>query len=208
MRTTRTTAALILTATLALAGCTARPATTNTATEPAPTTAATTPASTAIEVPDLTGQLASDARDTLTAAGFTVKFDAGDDFVVKASNWTVTGQDATGTAEPGTTITLTVEKTSKEEASPEQPAARTATDAGLKPLTAQIACDNYAKNEFPYGYDPHWIIGKYEEVRAEEVFFKVSAEVTNAFNATRSVTIECYVTGTDDAPEIRDFLAY
>lgn len=47
-----------------------------------------------------------------------------------------------------------------------------------------------------------------EEVRPTEVYLKVTADVTNEFNAEREVNVECYVTGTDEAPTVRDFIAY
>lgn len=66
-------------------------------------------------VPDVVGQVGSDARDALTKAGLTVEWDAGDQTVIMASHWNVEGQDpaARGSAKDGSVVTLTVTKPEK-----------------------------------------------------------------------------------------------
>lgn len=87
---------------------------------------------------------------------------------------------------------------------------RKATDSGLEGLYAQTACDLYAKRAFPYGVKMHWIVGKLaEDIRADEVFMKVEATVTNQYGAKlKGVNVECYVSGTNDNPKVTDFLYY
>ena len=58
---------------------------------PTPTSTPTSTTET-VEVLDVVGQDGAAARDALTALGFEVEFDAGDDTVIIASNWTVDSQ--------------------------------------------------------------------------------------------------------------------
>lgn len=168
-------------------------------------TPAPTPTVTGVAVPDVVGMPGDDARSALTAAGLLVQFDGGDDMVLMPSNWTVQGQDpgAGERAEKGATVVVRVSKPE-----PTRVAVPATTD-GLTATNALSACDSHGRNQFPYGWDPHWIIGMLaEEVRPTEVYLKVTADVTNEFNAEREVNVECYVTGTDEAPTVRDFIAY
>lgn len=143
------------------------------------------------------------AKDTLEAAGYVVAFDAGDDRVVMPSNWTVDSYTPTE-AEPGATITLTVSKT------PAPPAEATST--GLTATYAQSACTQAIDAEFPYGADQHWILGKLaEEMQADtdRWYFKITVDVTNAYGATQDdVNVECYVTGTNEAPSVDELVYY
>ena len=91
-------------AVLSLAACSS-----SSTAEPAPAT------STAIEtvpVNDVTGQNAKEATSALKDAGFTTEYDAGDDVVIMASNWTVdsTTPAAGEFAPKGSTIVLHVSK--------------------------------------------------------------------------------------------------
>ena len=45
-----------------------------------------------VKVPDVTSMAGDDARDAIEAAGFESEFDAGDESVWMASNWTVMSQ--------------------------------------------------------------------------------------------------------------------
>ncbi len=158
-------------------------------------------------VPEVVGMSGDDARDALEAAGFEVEWDAGEETVILAGNWTVDVQSATGEAEAGSTVTLMVSKPEVES----EPATREATTGGLDAVHAQVACDARAEQEFPYGYDPHWVLGRLaDEYRADtdDWFLKVEAEVGNAFGAEQSVEVECRVTGSNDAPSVTFFAAY
>lgn len=91
-------------AALSLAACSS-----SSTAEPAPAT------STAIEtlpVNDVAGQNAKEATSALKDAGFTTEYDAGDDVVIMASNWTVdsTTPAAGEFAPKGSTIVLHVSK--------------------------------------------------------------------------------------------------
>lgn len=178
-------------------------------------TAGPTTASAALQ--DVTGMNASAARDALTKDGYVVKFATTDgSTVILASNWNVLSQDpAAGTeAKAGATVTLTAEKIKKDEtadtATPATPAPPAeATSTGLTYAPASVACDNAGKTSFPYGYDPHWILGVIAtRVEGDHWFMKYEATVKNQFNAKRDVTIECTVGGTDTAPDVTGFDAY
>jgi hypothetical protein len=53
------------------------------------------------------------------------------------------------------------------------------------------------------------VLGKIvERIEDDTFFFKVEAEVTNSYNATQSVNIECRVSGTNDNPRVVEFIAY
>lgn len=122
MRLTHLAAAITLSLALIITGCSGANA--PTAGKPS----ATADASTGRALPDVVGKTGDEAQKELTAAGWTVKFDAGTDSVWKPSNWTVDAQDpAAGVSAPsGTAITLKVHKTSE---STEGTAPATATDA-------------------------------------------------------------------------------
>lgn len=93
--------------------------------------------------------------------------------------------------------------------STDQASAVETTSTGLGGTAAQAACDYHAQQEFPYGVDAHWVLGKIaERIEDDTFFFKVEAEVTNSYNATQSVNIECRVSGTNDNPRVVEFIAY
>lgn len=63
-------------------------------------------------------------------------------------------------------------------------------------------CDLAGDLEFPYGYDPHCILGlRVAEIRDDTWYFLVDVSVLNEFNAERDVTFECVVGGTEQSPE-------
>ncbi|MBB2956949.1 PASTA domain-containing protein [Pseudoclavibacter helvolus] len=199
----QTTLKLTLAATAALSlamltGCSG--GTTSAAPEPATETSAPVELS---AVPDVTGLDGATAKDTLEEAGFLVAIDGGDEDVLMPSNWTVDAYSPTE-AEPRAKITLTVSKT------PTPPAEATAT--GLTATYAQSACTQAIDAEFPFGADQHWILGKLaEELQADtdRWFFKVTVDVTNASGATQhDVNVECYVSGTNDAPSVEPLVYY
>jgi PASTA domain len=174
-----------------------------------PSSTPVTAAAASAAVQDVTGMAGDEARDELTADGFKVEFSTPDgDSVWKASNWTVDSQDpAAGTAvKEGATITLNVSKP----AAAEVPAAPVpATTAGLTGTYAQAACDQYGEQQFPYGFKGHWVLGKLaEEIQNDQWFFKIEATVTNEFDADRDYNVECFVSGTNDAPIVTAFNAY
>lgn len=169
-------------------------------------TATASPVSAMVTVPNVIGLTGDVARDALTAAGFVVKFDGGEDAVVLASNWTVGAQspNAGAGAEEGSTITLTVSKPA-----PAAPEADVTTSQGLESTYARSACDIYGDAQYPYGFKAHWLVGNLgETLQDDQWFLKVTATVKNEYNAKRDVVIECYVSGTNDAPQVTDFLAY
>lgn len=162
---------------------------------------------------------AKDAKTALAADGYTADINGG---AIYGGDSPVTAQSPEGGTELepyGQHIFLTVEDPNAESdstasAQPE-PSETTepekATTGGLTETYAMTACDQYGEQQFPYGYDAHWVIGvlanEYQP-DTDEWYFKVEADVTNEYNAKQTVNIECYVTGTEDAPIVNDFLAY
>jgi hypothetical protein len=174
-------------------------------------------------VPDVVGMTASDAQTELLSAGYTATVTDEDGKISVDSTLTVLSQDPAAGAEvkpySGTPVKLTVPTTDKptptpaatETAEPAPSRTEQATTGGLTETYAMTACDQYGEQQFPYGYDAHWVLGvlasEYQP-DTDEWYFKVEADVTNEYNAEQTVNVECYVTGTEDAPVVNDFLAY
>jgi hypothetical protein len=188
------------------------------------TAAATTTPSSAprdsVEVPDVAGLAGDEAESALEEAGFVVRYEAGDESVVVASNWKVVSQvPARGTASSkGDTVTLTVEletvltpTPSDEAAAPSAapPAAANTTPSGLDFGWASTACQQRGDQEFPYGFKGHTIVGLLaQEVQGDEIYMKFEADITNGFGAERKANVECSVGGTNGAPQVTYFIAY
>lgn len=84
-----------------------------------------------------------------------------------------------------------------------------ATSDGLRETPAQVACDRHGEDAFPYGYEPHWLMGvMLDEIRDDQWVFKINVTVTNEHDAEQEITVECVVEGTEDAPVVADFVAY
>lgn len=202
------TAALVL---AALTGCSAEAP----AAAPSAPAASTPAAAKTATVPNLDGMTGQEAKTALETAGLVPELDAGDDTVLIASNWNTTGQDPAPGEEvdTGSTVTVTVEKKAERTATAAPTEAADAADdvttSGLDVYTAQRACDAQANAQFPYGYDPHWILGKLaEENRGDSWFLKVEADITNAYDAERAANVECVVGGTKEAPQVTELNAY
>ncbi|MFS2028721.1 MULTISPECIES: PASTA domain-containing protein [unclassified Curtobacterium] len=179
-----------------------------------------------ITVPDVSGLPGDKAKKNLTDAGLEVKWDAGDESVWVASNWTVVTQSpkaGTRVAEDST-VTLKVEPKADERATPTAtaPAARTesaepaapaqaadTTPSGLDFGWASTACQQYGEQEFPYGFKGHTLIGLLaQEVQGDEIYLKFEADITNGYGAERKATVECSVGGTNGSPNVTYFIAY
>ena len=107
-----------------------------------------------------------------------------------------------------TTALPTVSTTAGADASPSiEPTAELPT---LSASWSMVQCDNYGQSMFPFGYDPHWIVGKIaEEQRSDsEWWFKLEVTVTNEYNAEQDIVVECAVTGTDESATVASFLSY
>jgi hypothetical protein len=125
----------------------------------------------------------------------------------------ITGQGnepATSFAEATPTATSTPSATPSPSITKEAAPPIDATSGGLTATTAQVACDNYANQQFPYGYRPHWIVGVLaEEIQNDRWFLKVEADITDEYGAkAKGVNVECFVSGTAGAPVVDEFNAY
>ena len=172
------------------------------------------------EVPDVTGKSFSDATATLSKAGFT--YDAKDGTDRIAFDGTVTGQDPKGgTKTDDTKVKLTVkssmdefrekneqqQKEKAEEKAQQQntpaPSAEKSTSGGLTQTYALLACRQRGKQEFPYGFKPHFITDAAEPIWSpDSVLLQFGATVKNEYNAKRDVTVNCNVRGSNDKPEV------
>lgn len=172
------------------------------------------------EVPDVTGKSFSDAAATLSKAGFT--YDAKDGTGGIGFDGTVTGQDPKGgTKTDDMKVKLTVkssldetrekgeqkqkeraEKKAQQQNTP-APSAEKSTSGGLTQAYAQLACKQRGKQEFPYGFKPHFITDAAEPMWSpDSVLLQFRATVKSEYNAKRDVTVNCNVRGSNDKPEV------
>ena len=172
------------------------------------------------EVPDVTGKSFSEATATLSKVGFT--YDAKDGTDRIAFDGTVTGQDPKGgTKTDDTKVKLTVkssmdefrekneqqqketaEKKAQQQNTP-APSAEKSTSGGLTQTYALLACRQRGKQEFPYGFKPHFITDAAEPIWSpDSVLLQFGATVKNEYNAKRDVTVNCNVRGSNDKPEV------
>jgi len=173
-------------------------------TSPTPSPSDSEEESELVAVPNVVGMPGDEARDALEEAGFEV--DWTNETVFAPSNWVVISQSATD-AEEGAEIGLEVARP-EATVTPTSPAAPVA-PGPVDSIAAQIACDAYGEQLYPYGFDAHWIIGVYaNEQRGEQWFWKVDVTITNAFGAEYEAVMECFAGGTEDAAIVQDFLVY
>tara|TARA_R110002051_G_scaffold1853_2_gene10159 strand:- start:341 stop:1048 length:708 start_codon:yes stop_codon:yes gene_type:complete len=168
---------------------------------PTPTSTPTSTTET-VEVLDVVGQDGAAARDALTALGFEVEFDAGDDTVIIASNWTVDSQSplAGSPADAGDTVTLTVNKPE----AVEQPQSDE-----LDEVTAAQFLALAWEDRFIYGGDVHWIVDRISTANDDGTWtFKIGVTLENAFGNKYEGVIEGDVGGTRSAPTIIDSILY
>lgn len=158
------------------------------------------------EAPDQVGELLSVAIANLELEDYAVDYVSDDGSNIKKKqegDWTVLEQKQNGDE-----VLLTVGKVEEEK----EETTQEATTGGLTGLYAQTACDRAAEQMFPYGVKMHWVVGKLaEEYRpdTDDWYLKVTATVTNEYGAQmKGVNVECYVTGSNEKPEIVDFVYY
>jgi hypothetical protein len=182
-----------------------------------------------VAVPDVSGMNAAEAQNTLENAGFEVDLEADSGFVLKSSNWDVVAQvpNAGVDAKDGDTITLSVSKqdveTSAEQMETATPTPEPAAVAPVVPdapvapaedsgaLTRGMAitvCDRLGKENAPYGWDADFLLDGTAIEQDGGLFLKAGVDVTNAYDAEGRFTVECFVTGTQDAPVIESFDVY
>jgi hypothetical protein len=178
-----------------------------------------------VKMPNVVGLSAKTVRNLLTEEGFVVKLKPkAHGPVIMASHWKVTKQNvkAGEVIEPGDKIKLTVKLKKKyapkkkvpsatETAVPTSPAKADpdVTSAGLDGAHAATACDQYGDQQYPYGWKGHVFLGQLaSEAQGDHYFFKFEADVTNAYDATASVTVDCTVAGSNEAPQVTGFDVY
>ncbi|QAB17777.1 hypothetical protein Leucomu_07470 [Leucobacter muris] len=85
-----------------------------------------------------------------------------------------------------------------------------ATSGGMTSGMAEVACENTAREAFPYGVKVHWFTGTIAERLENDVWF-IKAEITpkNEYGTKiEGVVMECTVTGSEEAPQILAFDVY
>lgn len=138
--------ALILAAGLTLAGCS------STTTERSAESA--TSSSSSAQAPNVVGMAGDEARDAIEDAGLEVEWDAGDDTVIMASNWTVESQSpaAGDGVNDGDTVTLTVSKPEAESAEDREAANKQFAETVEKEWLANVGHDSFTE----LLTDPDW----------------------------------------------------
>jgi hypothetical protein len=176
-------------------------------TAPAPQRSVEAAESSAVVVPSVVGNDGKTAKNALESAGLDVEFDAGEESVWAASNWTVNEQvPAAGESVPdGSTVTL---KVSKPEAVAPAPNPNDLTPSGLSFTYAITACDMNGESQSPYGWNADFLLDGTHTVVGDTIVLKAGVSITNAYNAEGRFTVDCTVSGTNDAPVIDSFLVY
>lgn len=158
------------------------------------------------EIPSVVGMAGDEAQDALRDAGFKVEWDAGEDSVWMASNWTVDGQDpaAGGHAEDGATITLAVSKPGAAEPTAAAPAPAANTDGlGARveaELKTQWGVANFSDG-LTRDYDTdmlNWYIASISDVSSGviEIVVQVTADQTTEEEAKRLSIVVLNLVGT------------
>ena len=171
--------------------------------------ASTTPAS--LTMPDLAGMTGDKAAEALKAAGITsipsFKDEAGEETVIKWSNWSVTGQTPSAGASiaANAAVTLTVHHDSADAAA-SAAATKPQTTQGLDGVSAAQVCGNEWESSLQKQYPSakvkaHWIADVYaqEYKPAEDSWYiKMRVSVDKAdFNA------ECTASGSEESPVVQ-----
>jgi beta-lactam-binding protein with PASTA domain len=165
-------------------------------TDPAPSRSVEAAESSAVVVPAVVGNDGKTAKNSLKAAGLDVKFDAGEESVWAASNWTVDEQmPAAGeSVAKGSIVTL---KVSKPQVAAPAPNPNDVTPSGLD-----------GKAQSPYGWNADFLLDGTHTVAGDTIVLKAGVSITNAYNAEGRFTVDCTVSGTNEAPVIDSFLVY
>ena len=174
-----------------------------------------------VAVPDVVGMPADEARDVLEAAGFESELEA-DGWVVMESNWTVDSQSPKAGTMSGDGSTV-VAKISKHEAAEESeepeateepestpPPAPTIdptneTPSGLSFGWAMTTCDQFGQDASPYGWNADFLMDGTHQVLGDTMFLQAGVSITNAYGTEGRFTVECSVSGSDEAPVIDSF---
>ncbi|WP_309323489.1 PASTA domain-containing protein [Actinomyces stomatis] len=185
--------------------------------EPIPQSTATTAAqaasttSASLTMPDLAGMTGDKVAEVLKAAGITpipsFKDEAGEETVIKWSNWSVTGQTPSAGASiaANAAVTLTVHHDSADAAA-SAAATKPQTTQGLDGVSAAQVCGNEwessLQKQFPSAkVKAHWIADVYAQeykLAEDSWYIKMRVSVDKAdFNA------ECTASGSEESPVVQ-----
>ncbi len=75
---------------------------------------------------------------------------------------------------------------------------------------AWLAVENYGKTQYTNGFELNYIAGRISEDVVDENtwFLKAKCEITGADGSSAEMVCEAHVSGTNEAPEVNDFIVY
>jgi hypothetical protein len=166
-------------------------------------------------VSDYVGKDAVEAKDELTAQGYTVTllFETTDvdfteevDYSNADNHYIITKQNKP----KGKKITLYINAPENIDRINAREKQRKNLEAKLGPSYAWGACKMYGDSEYPYGFKVHIATGMLAEEPSDDDtwFLKASCEVKNAYGVKAEGTVECKVTGTSNNPKVVYFIVY
>lgn len=169
-----------------------------------------------VKLPNLVGMRmdkAAKALDKLKLEWDTNKF-----VIIQKNWWVIKQKTKPGTkVESGTTIELTVSKTkpASSKSSPTPTAAPVPptdqTSGGLESIFGWHACERVGEDNFPYGFELHYILGQLAQTldpATDSWYLKAEVSINNEYGATYETVAECNVTGSNEAPVVTNLFIY
>lgn len=141
-----------------------------------------------------------------TKADFTEDMEFWDDG--ELSKWVVTGVNDINMEKKTVTVYMNTQENIDAEAASDN---MTETLKEKLPVEyAWQAVEQYGEKQYPYGFKLRWITGKLAEKANDENtwFLKANCEITNEYGETVKGNCEAQVTGTQDDPQVINFMCY
>ncbi len=168
----------------------------------------------------LPGSSLADAINLISDCGYTAtykhddsKLDFTEEITVfsdeeKADKWVIVECEDIDTDNKTIILTINTKENIAENEAQEEMIAELSSKLG--PTHAWQAVQAYGREEYPYGFDLHYIMGVLAEEAIDENtwYLKATVTVTNMYNAEQELECEAKVTGTNDNPEVIDFKVY
>lgn len=119
------------------------------------------------------------------------------------------GRDTSSDSSSSSTSNSTSTQTSQPSTTTSIPTA-TSQVSTIDEEDAMTAVEQYGRQQYPYGFEPEWILGRlaHDHEADGSWSFKVKVKITNKYGATAETTFEADVAGTNDAPEVTYFYVY
>ena len=165
---------------------------------------------------EMEGSPAAEAYDALTSDGYSVevlhavsKQDYSSEINTGETEWLVSGYDGLNADKKRVTILVDTRDGIDQRAA--NAAVREVLDGKLPVSNAWTAVKSYGKQQYPYGFKLHDIMGVLAETAQDENtwFLKATCDVTNEYGAkAKDLVCEAEVAGTKDSPEVISFTVY